>query len=275
MKKIISCAVFIILALSINSCNTESIDPNLNSSENGGNNGGGNNNGGGGNNGNTTDNVLLKKEIVTDETGAVVTYFYTYDGNKLLKVTGSDGSLEEYSYNGNLIIQRLYNDNRGYSYQRDTFSYDAQGKLSGFISAVIFTDGTDASVNRNEYTYNSNGTITVKNYFGNEEAQTELQDTATVTITNGNLVSYSGDEYTEIATYDSKNSPTKNILCDAVLTLAYLEGGVNNELTNRFDDGHGVQTTTSTYTYNSNNYPTTCTLTISSGEHSSSQYFYE
>ena len=97
MKKIISCVAFIILALSINSCNTESIDPNLNSSENGGNNGGGNNNGGGGNNGNTTDNVLLKKEIVTDETGAVITYEYAYSGYKLLKITATDGSVEELS----------------------------------------------------------------------------------------------------------------------------------------------------------------------------------
>lgn len=263
MKKLFSYAAIAFFVLATTSCTTEAIDPNLNSSEDGG----------GNNNGNES-TVLVSKEIVTDQSGAVVTYTYTYDGNKLLKITGSDGSVEEYSYIGSLITQRLYNDNRGYSYQRDTFSYDAQGKLSGFISAVIFTDGTDASVNRNEYTYNSDGTITVKNYFGNEEAQTELQDTATVTITNGNLVSYSGDEYTEIATFDTKNSPTKNISCDAILTLAYLEGGINNELTNHFDDGHEVQTAISTYTYNSNNYPATSTLTLSTEESYTTQYFY-
>lgn len=275
MKKIVSGITLALFALAVTSCSTESLDPNLNSSENGGsNNGGGNNNGGGSNNGGSTDNILLQREIVTDESGVTTTYVYTYNGNKLLKVTGSDGSIEEYTYNGDKITERLYNDNTGYSYQRDTFSYDAEGKLSVFISAVIFTDGSDASVSRNVYTYNTDGTITVKTYFGNETAQTDLYDTATVTITNGNLVSYNGGEYTETVTFDSKNAPLKNIVSDATLTLAYLEGGVNNELVNRFDDGTEVQTSTSTYTYNSNNYPATSTMTISTGESFSVQYFY-
>lgn len=268
MKKLFSYATIAFFVLATTSCTTEAIDPNLNSSEDGGENGGGNNGG------NTTENVFLQREVVTDQSGAVVTYFYTYDDNKLLKITGSDGSLDEYSYEGDRVTQRIYRDNED-SYQKENYYYNMQGKLIRYTGLLIYTDGvTETQGYKNEYTYNTDGTITVKSYNGDGVSQTNLYDTATLTFNAGNLVSYEGTAYDATATFDAKNSPFKNIAGYETFILSDLEGGVNNELLYRYDDGHEVQTATSTYTYNSNNYPATSTLTLSTEESYSSQYFY-
>ena len=49
--------------------------------------------------------VLLKKIIDTDSDGIETTAEYTYEGNKLIEVSYSDGNIEKSTYTGDLITK--------------------------------------------------------------------------------------------------------------------------------------------------------------------------
>ena len=205
--------------------------------------------------------------IQTDSEGTL-TGTFEYDGNKLMKITYTDGSKDVYTYANNKLSKReLYEG--GAIMQTDTYEYDSNGKLKDFYSA-----GESNEVNfHNAYVYNSNGTITVKEY--GDETENNFSQTYTLTLTNGNIVSYISDNYTNTYTFDDKNAAEKNTFAIDVMNLGWCEGGVNNMLTSHWDiNGSNIQETTTVYTYNSNNYPATSVETFD-GEVTTTQYIYE
>lgn len=205
--------------------------------------------------------------IETDSEGTL-TGTFEYDGNKLMKITYTDGSKDVYTYANNKLSKReLYEG--GVIVQTDTFEYDSNGKLKHFYS----TDESNEVNHHNVYVYNANGTITVKEY--TDETENNLFETYTLTLTNGNIVSYISENYSNTYTFDDKNAAEKNTFAIDVMNLAWHEGGVNNMLTLHFDNnGNNIQEITAVYTYNSNNYPVSCVNTFD-GEVTTIQYIYE
>ena len=224
------------------------------------------------NNNNNTDNVLLKKTIIQSGEGTI-TSNYTYNGTKLVKITGSDGSSSEYFYTGDQLTRaRHFGPDLD---QEDFYTYDSQGRLTEFLYLSYNVEWG----NKNVYTYNQDGTITVKEYIGDVDSQTQLNDTGTITLQNGNITKYDLGNQKYAYTFDSKNSPSKNITGDAAMTLAFTDGGLNNQLTYTSTyNGVTEESSVYSYTYNSDNYPVTSTEVLSyedEEETITTQYFYE
>ncbi|GGB76597.1 hypothetical protein GCM10007424_15760 [Flavobacterium suaedae] len=225
---------------------------------------------------NPDSNLVLPKKMVTIIDGETVTTDYTYNGNKLVSAVSTDGELQEYTYSGDKITEceTSYN---GALEQRDVYTYDGDN-LTMFKMYLYDEEGAIDFISKNEYTYNADGTISIIMYHnysngGNEEYI--IYDQGVITFNNGNLVSYMGDSDDEVYTFDDKNSVTKNIASNYYMALAFIEGGVNNILTDTYSINDVVDyMATSVYTYNSNNYPVTEVMTY--GEETETyQYFYE
>lgn len=224
-------------------------------------------------NGNTEDTVLLKKTIEQSSEGTI-TSIYTYNGTKLTRITSSDGSTSEFVYTNDLLTKAIY---LGEDIdQEDNYTYDSQGRLSTYVSL----DKDLSWGNKNEYTYNQNGIITVKEYRGNLESQTELDQTSTITFENGNITKYERGNQKFVYTFDTKNAPTKNITGNNAMALSFADGGVNNQLsyTQTYDISTVAESSVFTYVYNANNYPTKSTEVLSYSDEEetiTTQYFYE
>ncbi|MHA3787653.1 hypothetical protein ACX0HA_05530 [Flavobacterium hauense] len=223
------------------------------------------------NNGNDT--VLVKKMIETIS-GESTTYTLTYDGNKLLSLVSDNDTHTDFTYANDLLVkEESFNGTE--TYYKLLYQYDSNKKLTSSIEFSLYMDTIYAT--KNVYTYNSNGTITVTVYTGDENAQTDLDGTGIVTLINGNITKYiftpteSSAEITT-STFDTKNSPFKNVFAEDVMTLAVLEGGNNNILTNNRGDGQSFRYE---YIYNDAGYPTKETSFWDGILEYETQYFYE
>ncbi|MCO6148263.1 hypothetical protein [Flavobacterium sp. NRK1] len=224
---------------------------------------------------NTENTVLLKKTIETSSEGTLTSTF-TYSGTKLTKITRNDGSYDEYIYEGDLVTSIKYHEG-GEIIQEDIFTYNSDNKLATFTTLSFDEEIGD----KNEYIYNSNGTITVNGYYGDLDSQTYEGGTGTITITNGNIIKYESDGEVFQYTYDSKNFPLKNITSYDSMTLSYPEagGGLNNTVTYTANfGGSDDESSVFSYTYNAAGYPLTSTEVLNSfgdEEQINIQYFYE
>lgn len=224
---------------------------------------------------NGTENVLLKKIVETYD-GENYTSTFEYSGNKLVRISNSDGTIEQFTYNGDKITQRFITAGQTEDHtQKDTYVYDSEGRLASYIMFLDYEDNSSDLEDKRLYTYNTDGTISVKTYLGNGTIPAELSSTGTITLRDGNILSYIGTNRQETYTYDNKKNPFKNILGYSSTIISYTEGGVNNALTYRYIDSPSVPYTENTvYTYNSNGYPSADTTTDSDGEVITTQYFY-
>lgn len=203
--------------------------------------------------------VLLKKAIDTYEDGSTETTEYEYSGTKLVKMSEDDGEYRLLTYTGNLItkIEFFLSDNT--LDQIDTYTYDSSERLIQMVR--VFPNDTDWG-NKETYTYNANGTVTASYYSGDYTSQTNLDDTATITISNNSVtqIAYTSGR-TITYTYDSKKNPMINALGLDKLIFTDGEGdsAVNNVLT--VVDSEGWLSSTGTLQYNSQDYPTSGTTT--------------
>lgn len=217
--------------------------------------------------------ILLKKTIAADQDGNELTTDYAYDGNKLTNVTDSEGFKMNLFYENDLLVKIEYFENNILN-QRDVYTYDANNRLA----TVIMMDLDEDWASKMLFTHNSNGTVSIEDYTGDLLEQTTLYGNGMVTYNNSNIVDYTvtttgGSEVNRVYTFDSKNNPLKNIVSFDTFNLAYQEGGSNNTLsyTNEAYD----EASTTEYTYNSDNYPTTSVETDNNGTITTTQYFYE
>lgn len=225
------------------------------------------------------ENALLKKTVTTYEDGSIETGEFTYEGNKLIKMTYSEEEYDTFLYNndGLLAERRVFRTNNAHEYKH-IYEYNDTNKLISY--SEIFVNSIGSYNTRVTFTYNSNNTITAMRYLSLGEAEEELFDTSVITLTNNNITSVntqeaSGiNEYTTSFTYDDKNNPFKNTYAYEVIMLTeYRHGGGINNVLSESDSNDGVLYT-SEYEYNSNGYPTTM-IDSEGGEQTITQYFYE
>lgn len=199
----------------------------------------------------TEDITLLKKVIATSENGTVTTTNYTYNGNKIISQISSNGTSSVFTYTGNLITHVETIKNNILTYET-TVEYNSSNQKTSQVSLSIYPNFVMGT--KEVYTYNENGTITVKQYSGNAESQTVYGATDTITIEENSIFHNWMDSDLYTHTFDSKNNPMKNIL------------GFKEYQGPHFDGDHNFLTAytrpagsdyINTYTYNSNDYPVT------------------
>jgi len=206
----------------------------------------------------TNTSSILPTKIVTnyDDGDGDITENITYDGNKISKIVVSDGTYQQFTYSGNNITAiKTYATGTTELLEEDLFTYNGSNQLTMYVYHEAECESCSEKV---MYTYNSNGTISTTEFFGNIDGQAVADGTGLLTVVNGNTAHYtytssdSSGDYEVSFTHDNKNSPYKNITGIAALNIAYNEGGVNNILT-RNDEGYESITT---YQYNADGYPT-------------------
>jgi hypothetical protein len=215
--------------------------------------------------GNSSQGVLLKKVLGAD--GSFCNY--SYNGNKLLKMTWNDGTSRVISYTGNLITRSEIRDaNNTFNGEFDTMSY-SNGQLiqykNYYNNILLFKDdfnyNVDGSRTITEMAYNDitgiyQGTSFSKQYFdsvGNIIKIEHLNSTNVITST-------------EIYLYDTMNNPMKNIT--GWTNGPWGSTGLVNNLINNTSIGY-----TYSYQYNNQGYPISQVFTHGSTS-SSCQYFY-
>lgn len=229
----------------------------------------------------STDSILLKRAIQTrtDISGSepVITN-YTYNGNKLVRWDNNHDFLTKFFYTGDLIsrVESYFQaENEPIVFR---YFYNNSGQLA------IFTR-TDQVVDQGFkllYTYNNNGTVSVREFSGNATTQTEEGQTSVYFLTNSGEIDHietqevSGTVIVKSYTYDAKNNPLKNVL--GFDKLFFADTGFRHNVTSIItanDQGYDVA---STFTYNADDFPTAATQMVSDGSGSTTaaiEYFYE
>ena len=216
-------------------------------------------------NNSNSDVILVTKIVETDEFEDEYISNYFYDGTKVTKITHNDGSEQRFTYTGDkLTTIEHYED--GDLIQQDNFTYNADGQLVTFVMLDYDFDwGT-----KTEFTYNNNGTVSTAEYTGNTENQDLFNYNGTLTIVDNNIVSINSGGETITYTFDDKRDPFSNITSYMSVIYAYQEGGLNNVTSyNSFDES-----STTTYTYNSSNFPTTAVENFGDGETYTTEFYY-
>lgn len=220
-----------------------------------------------------SDGVLLKSKIETFSDASVLTTTYTYTENSLLTAVNSDGESLTYTYDVDGRIATLIDISRNSDGDLETttstYTYDEQDRLL----SVVFMDETHY-----DYIYNSNGTITENHYDAVGTATADLVESYIYTLQTGNLLYEQG---TGVSTgnnstflYDSKNNPLKNV--HQGLTVLFFEDYIaNNNITTYSNSTSPDDSFTSTYIYNSFNYPAAGVTTYGNGDVVNTQYIYE
>jgi hypothetical protein len=219
----------------------------------------------------SSDSVLLKKVVLTSSEGKT-TVNYKYDGNKIVSVIDDSGEVNlYYTYTGDVITKIEFKLPNGSTEQVNTFSYGTDGKLATFVRVEF--DEDDFKGYKEVYTYNANGTISVKAYNGDDKTQTNATGTSTITFVSGDVSEVtSTNSPNRKYVYDDKNNSAKNVLGLDKISFVDGEGtGVfHNEVTETTD---GKVSATYNYTYNSVGYPEKSSDKID-GFSYTSEYFY-
>ncbi|MDQ6527640.1 hypothetical protein [Flavobacterium sp. LHD-85] len=220
----------------------------------------------------SSSNVLLKKIVITNSDGEKFTTNFKYDGNKIVSAIDDSGEANlYYTYTGDLITKIEFKYPDGTIDQINTFTYNAEGKLTTFVRVEPNMDWGHKEV----YTYNADGTISVKSYSGDSETQTGEGVTSTIKFVNGEvseILAITANQPDHKYTYDNKNNPTKNIL--GMDKIAFVDGEGNGVKFNILtDSADGDLWGNSTFTYNDQGYPT---KEVNTGSDSvgNTEYFY-
>lgn len=220
------------------------------------------------------DTTLLKKMTSTNEEGITSTYDYTYNGNKIVSMIGSNGSSSIYTYTGNLITNYIRTTEEAFIIQ-SSIEYDNSNRKISEIDLITQTESNYESGRKTLYTYNQNGTVTINTYIGDLESQTTFDNTYTITQADESLIQFEGDFGSYSHVFDTNNNPMKNVTgYNEFMKPSY--SSKNNLLYGYKEDNESGYIFT--YTYNSNNYPVTSTQKIKNlGIYDTSyiQYFYE
>lgn len=207
----------------------------------------------------TSSDILVKRVVYSqdDPDGYNATINYSYNGNKLVQGVYNDGTIEKYYYTGDRItkIEYIY---EGVVTERDLFTYNAENKLSGWqYEALDEEEDIWETWENNTYTYNSDNTITQSDASGSGF-------TRTMTMQNGEISQIVGSDGTTYTyTYDSKNSPFKNVTGYAEIVHAFagdheMDGRARN-IISIVDETNNQNYTINTMQYNANDYPTSVT----------------
>lgn len=219
-----------------------------------------------------SDLVLVKKIITTGSGGSITTEF-KYDGNKIVSVTDNSGEINmHYTYTGDVITKIEFKLPDGSVEQTNTFTYGTDGKLATFLR--VEHDDDDKLIGYKEvYTYNVDGTISVKSYSGDDKTQTTASGTSTIKFVDGEVSEIIGtNSPNHKYVYDDKNNAAKNVL--GLNKIAFVDGEGTDVFHNVLSDtSDGDVWSTYSYTYNSAGYPEKSNDNTEGFEFTS-QYFY-
>lgn len=211
----------------------------------------------------TESDVLVTKTVehYANDNSTVTTNF-TYNGKKIVSSVDTDGFTETYTYTGDLISSIKEYDDTNTLLVEEMFTYNGSGQLVTYLLKDFDTNHWRKEL----FVHNSNNTISYMVYKGDNVEQTNLTETGTIHLTNGevaqidfNLISPSITG-ARIYTYDTKNNPYKNITGVDKINFVNEEaiGVSHNILTDHYTSTFPTdEMYTTTYTYNSLNFPLT------------------
>jgi hypothetical protein len=205
---------------------------------------------------NSSQGYLIKK-IVSDN-GSVENY--SYDGNKLLRISYEDGTGIVLTYTGDLITKAELNDsNNNFTGEYQTMSY-----LNGRIVQKNFYNN-NILFSKYDYTYNIDGTRTktTTNYKVLNFSNAGTSVSKEYFDAGGNIIKDVMGTYS----YDSKNNPHKNITGWIIA-----EGSGTEKINNLLMETSGAIYTYN-YEYNDQGYPISLIMTTGTSRYSE-QYFY-
>ncbi len=197
---------------------------------------------------NPSNDVLVRKimyDYGSENYGDTVEY--TYNGTKLLKGIFSDGSVETFTYSGDVITKIERKEGSEVIYT-ENFIYDSSNRL---IKYNMLENGYDE---QETFVYNNDGTATatygtgvgayVRNYY----------------YENDELIKIVGsDGHTYNYTYDNKNSPYRNVTgYDKIVLVVHGDNeffGSKQNIVRIYDATDGINYMSNTMTYNSSDYP--------------------
>lgn len=219
-------------------------------------------------------NVLLKKVIGTSEDGSTTTFTYTYDGNKIVSIIGTNGSSIVYTYTGNLItkVKNIQTNMTVESF----IEYDSNNRVKTDKDFLSLSDGSLEEWQIGVNTYNQDGTITKTVYVGKTESDLEFNNSYNITFDSEKNTMIYNNEDGLIFNYvfDAKNNPMKNVLGYPEYRGPFM---ATQNLLSSFTTAS--EDMIYSYTYNVNNYPLTSTHKNKrmDGEYvtTKKQYFYE
>ncbi|TPG38158.1 hypothetical protein [Flavobacterium pectinovorum] len=218
-----------------------------------------------------SDSILLKKVVLTGTDGKS-TVNYKYNGNKLVSVIDDSGEVNMYyTYTGDLITKIEFKFPTGEIEQTNSFTYSADGKLATFVR--VEKENDELRGYKEVYTYNANGTISVKSYGGDDKTQTEEGGTSTITFVSGDVSEItSTNSPNHKYVYDAKNNAAKNVL--GLDKISFVDGEGTGVFHNEVSDTSGATVwSTYSYTYNSAGYPEKSVDNVE-GLKYTSEYFY-
>lgn len=199
----------------------------------------------------------IEFEYVDDDYTDIIEY--TYNGNKLVKGVYTDGAEDRYFYTGNRITKIEFVTD-GAVVARELFTYNESGMLTEYRYLELDWGYEEKS------TFEVTGENTVLETHYNGDIDDPTQDwTAVLTLSNGEVIQkvqsgWDGNT-TYTYTYDTKNSPFKNVTgYGAIAHVAAgdheFEGHSRNILSIH-NDTDNLDYTVNTYTYNTADYPAT------------------
>ncbi|PHQ28446.1 hypothetical protein [Leeuwenhoekiella nanhaiensis] len=206
----------------------------------------------------------------------MVTETFTYDGNKLISINGSDTSVITYNYEGDLLTQIIDAAAAGNTLTTN-LAYDSQQRL------INYRMTTDDEILEYEFSYNTDGSITRTFYFGGKENATGTPGESILTFQNEQLVKETKDDG-QIITYaydDQKSSylgiaNIKTINLVSVDFNGYIDSSVNNLLTATItENGTDSVDEKYEYTYNEAGYPVTAAYYLEGEPDSELEFVYE
>lgn len=216
--------------------------------------------------------VLLKKTILTSSDGSKVTTNFTYDGNKLVSMIDDSGESNiYYTYTNDLISKAVFKLPDGTVEQINTYEYDSNKRLVVFVRS----EPIDELGTKQVYIYNADGTVSIKDYIGDHESQTDFNGEGKIIFADGEVVSITTDFSPDIAyTYDNKNNPMKNVLGNDKIAFEDSDAsGILHNIVSEKDIQNDEVIGAYYFTYNSDNYPIKSVET-EEGKTATREYFY-
>lgn len=223
-----------------------------------------------------TSGVLPSKIVSTYSGGQVSTSTFTYYGNKIVEeniLPATDISRTKYTYTGDNITKIEFF--AGPSF--DAFGGEVLTYENGKVKTItdIPVAGYSGDLQRDVYTYNADGTVTVTNNFVKQSTGVETANGRQMryTYSNGLLIkseSISGGVVGQVTDYTNdsgKNPAFKNVLG---FDQTFAEG--NLRLSTIYV-GSSNPAETFSYTYNTDNYPAQVVQPNAYGSESKTQVF--
>jgi len=202
----------------------------------------------------------LIKKMITSSNGSNTTFNYVYNGSKLKEIRINNDNVAKYKYVGDNITS-IENYLNGSLFYKTTFQYDNNQRV---ISQLEHYIGNNIIAERTDFSYDLNNIISFQKYYGSISSQTTIGESGFI-YHDSNNENFKVETYNEWYlikktewTYDTKNSPTKNI--KGLNKQPFIFGKYFNFITSKeFDSNDNlINNLTYEYMYDSEDFPTSC-----------------